>query len=271
MDSYNKENFEKHLYELTPDNITQLTENEKGGELSAVLRGLEVEAFTLLVNEIEENKIDYQLVYINGEKNLTGFALINSVFRKERNEHTMMFARFIADRFKSGKSNSNSFLNMFNTYQHLLRTALEKFGYFTYSTLPDNMKGEHLTMMAPGSKGIIYVPQYSLEEIISTIFELDRSILENKTEVNKVYLILNKRNNYIKIGRSKNPKTREKTLQSEEPTLKMIAVWEAENIVEKHLHQKYKSKRIRGEWFDLSLKDLVEISEYMTNNKLHAT
>jgi len=37
----------------------------------------------------------------------------------------------------------------------------------------------------------------------------------------------------------------------------MIAVWEAHAQTETKLHQKYKDKRIRGEWFKLTLKDIT--------------
>jgi len=57
-------------------------------------------------------------------------------------------------------------------------------------------------------------------------------------------------NSLYKIGKSKNPRLREKTLQSEKPSIKIVKVFE-ENI-EKELHNKYKEFRVRGEWFHLN-------------------
>jgi hypothetical protein len=66
----------------------------------------------------------------------------------------------------------------------------------------------------------------------------------------KTYLIKNLKNGFYKIGYSNNPTRREKTLQSEEPTIKMVKVWD--KFIEKELHHKYKDQRVRGEWFKLT-------------------
>ena len=66
----------------------------------------------------------------------------------------------------------------------------------------------------------------------------------------KTYLIKNKRNGYYKIGKSKDPLKREKTLQSEEPMIGIIKVFDKD--IESVLHKDYKSFRVRGEWFELS-------------------
>jgi hypothetical protein len=77
-----------------------------------------------------------------------------------------------------------------------------------------------------------------------------------------VYVLIDKNTRYYKIGRSKNPLRREKTLQSEKPTIEMIYSYDARIKDEKVLHDYFKSKRVRGEWFDLSGSDLQYIKEY---------
>ena len=57
-------------------------------------------------------------------------------------------------------------------------------------------------------------------------------------------------NNLYKIGYSKKPNLREKTLQSEKPSIKMVKVWDCD--IEKKLHKLYDEFRVRGEWFNLS-------------------
>lgn len=52
-----------------------------------------------------------------------------------------------------------------------------------------------------------------------------------------------------KIGKSSSPKNREKTLQAEKPTLKLIKQFKKD--FEKELHHKYKEQNVRGEWFKL--------------------
>lgn len=66
----------------------------------------------------------------------------------------------------------------------------------------------------------------------------------------KSYIIKDCNNNTYKIGKSKNPLKREKTLQSEKPNLKLIKIFE--NNIEKELHELYKDCRLRGEWFKLN-------------------
>jgi len=71
-----------------------------------------------------------------------------------------------------------------------------------------------------------------------------------------LYLMQNMRNNYYKIGKSTDPKFREKTLQSEEPEVKLIEIWENFGNLEKVIHKKLNSKRLRGEWFELTDSDI---------------
>lgn len=73
---------------------------------------------------------------------------------------------------------------------------------------------------------------------------------ENTLNYAKSYILKDNTNNTYKIGKSKNPLKREKTLQSEKPNLKLIKIFE--NNIEKELHELYKDCRLRGEWFKLN-------------------
>ena len=75
----------------------------------------------------------------------------------------------------------------------------------------------------------------------------DKPVTNSKIQT---YIMKDSSNGLYKIGKSKNPKYREKTLQSEKPSIKMIKVF-SENI-EKELHKRYKAQRVRGEWFNLN-------------------
>lgn len=86
------------------------------------------------------------------------------------------------------------------------------------------------------------------------------------TEFCFVYLMFDTSNGYYKIGISNKPEYRERTLQSEKPTIEMIASKRyptrpiAESI-EKALHGAYSKKRLRGEWFELDVNDVENIRE----------
>lgn len=90
-------------------------------------------------------------------------------------------------------------------------------------------------------------------------------VLRQKAKVNgltNLYLILNKRSGYYKIGKAANVSLREKTLQSEEPELELIHTMPAFVSDEYALHTYFADKRIRGEWFKLSTQDVVFIKNY---------
>ncbi|TNF28583.1 MAG: hypothetical protein EP314_03640, partial [Bacteroidetes bacterium] len=78
-----------------------------------------------------------------------------------------------------------------------------------------------------------------------------------------VYLIRNNLTGLYKIGNSIEPYRRERTLQSREPDIDMIILRKSPYTVETKLHQKYKSKRQRGEWFELSIKDVKDIEKFI--------
>lgn len=85
-----------------------------------------------------------------------------------------------------------------------------------------------------------------------------------KEESCYVYLMKDFANGYHKIGISNKPYYREKTLQSEKPTIELVSSKQfplrkiAESF-EKALHETYKEKRIRGEWFNLDDVDVEMI------------
>lgn len=73
----------------------------------------------------------------------------------------------------------------------------------------------------------------------------------------QTYLMIDEASGLIKIGRSRDPQFREHTLGAQIPRIKLIAV--CADDVESVLHEKYKSKRVRGEWFNLSDRDVNSI------------
>jgi hypothetical protein len=96
----------------------------------------------------------------------------------------------------------------------------------------------------------------------------EREILSTSETDDKchVYLMIDHTNNYYKIGISNKPKYREKTLQSEKPTIELIINKrfpnrKIANSFEQALHQAYSEKRIRGEWFSLDFNDVEDIKE----------
>lgn len=79
----------------------------------------------------------------------------------------------------------------------------------------------------------------------------------------QVYLMQSAPHDYTKIGYSTNPTTREATLQAQDPMLELIFSAPGTMQDEKELHERFKAKRIRGEWFDLSEQDIAEVKQIL--------
>lgn len=103
----------------------------------------------------------------------------------------------------------------------------------------------------------------------------NRDVLFENNELIKsdecyVYLMIDLTNNFHKIGISNSPKYREFTLQSEKPTIELLASKKFINrkiakSFENALHSAYMDKRLRGEWFKLDEAEINEIV-YTLNN-----
>lgn len=85
---------------------------------------------------------------------------------------------------------------------------------------------------------------------------LSRSSNNKESDISYCYLMIDHNTGYHKIGRSLAPYDRERTLQSEKPTIELIWKWMGGSKEESKWHRKFKKKRIRGEWFNLDECDI---------------
>lgn len=103
-----------------------------------------------------------------------------------------------------------------------------------------------------------------IELISKEVPEYVEKLEININEFCNVYLMHDTLNNFYKIGISNSPEYREKTLQSEKPTIvllcsKQFPKRKIAEILEKTLHDTYANKRIRGEWFNLEKDDINDL------------
>lgn len=78
-----------------------------------------------------------------------------------------------------------------------------------------------------------------------------------------LYLMRDDRSRLFKIGISKNPEYRERTLQSDNPMVTLLAYWVAVDASdEKVLHKHFQAYRMRGEWFALTPRHIRQIGAY---------
>lgn len=76
-----------------------------------------------------------------------------------------------------------------------------------------------------------------------------------------IYLMKNLRNGMIKIGWSTDPCFREQTLQSEEPEVELFFFAAGHIDLEASLHNRFATKRKRGEWFQLTDEDIAYVGK----------
>lgn len=97
-------------------------------------------------------------------------------------------------------------------------------------------------------------------DLFIKVKEIDSRIAKKNQKDALTYLMKNSNNGLYKIGKSINPDVREKTLQGEDPYTELIHTINAD--IEKFLHDKFKKKRVRGEWFKLSNRDVEYIKKH---------
>lgn len=107
-----------------------------------------------------------------------------------------------------------------------------------------------------------------IEVIQKEVPDYKETTITSTDESCYVYLMHDLKTNFYKIGISNSPSYREKTLQSEKPTIilmrcKRFPKRKIAEILEKTLHSTYSNKRIRGEWFSLDVEDINDISHIL--------
>ena len=250
--------FEEHYYFVNRDTIIDLNERTGDGGLNNVVINLNKECFSILL-PTEKNEECYNLFYASNDKGLEGHILELTIAHQERDNLTFLFAEQLAHLY-----DHLDILDTFNTFQTLTRSYIEKLGFYTIN--PEELKrydDPNPLMLISHTRGVIKVPIFDKAEFYTTFFNHKNSRTLKDGE-KYIYIMLNKRNNLFKIGSTKSPSYREKTLQAQEPEIEIVAFWCAPVKVEKDLHKKHTGKRLRGEWFNLNTTDLHLIKASMS-------
>jgi hypothetical protein len=248
--------FYNKFYKLNEATILKLNKASNDPSINNVVVGRQYHLYGVGLND-EEQSNDFQLYYINGEHELTGNVLKLNINDPNRDTLITAFSMHLADNYNI------DVLETFNTYQEYIASTFENLGFMTLRA-NDLMKYKDSNPMvvAKNVKGILVMPYLYHKDLFKFLFGSVNVITPIAGE-SYVYLMHNSKNNYIKIGKSINPTHREKTLQAEEPEITMIAVWKVSEKLEKHLHKLYRHKRMRGEWFNLTFKELKEIKQHV--------
>lgn len=236
---------------LSTEEIQNMNLHDRG-EINNVLNKRHNHCFGLwLVNDNSDE--NYILFYINNSMELKGLSCKLNIHDNLRNEITFGFSSVVAENF----SFDTELFECYNSFQEQTATMLEKLDYFVYG---DEIE-KNGTIVIKDKKGAKYVPSLEKKNFLKQLFE--HKVKYNEAKENYVYLMFNPRNGLTKIGRSINPYVREKTLQGEDPETFILKSWKAEKEIETRLQKLYSPKRIRGEWFDLTVMEIIEIKKRM--------
>jgi hypothetical protein len=92
-------------------------------------------------------------------------------------------------------------------------------------------------------------------EFGSELIDSFRDYRKRKVKQFKTYILTD--GILYKIGKSTNIKRRFETIQGSNPSIKLIFMCDYD--FEHQLHERFKAKKVKGEWFDLSISDIEAI------------
>jgi len=255
-----QEYFDKNFYDLDEATVLELAKQKNDPIINNVVVGRHDHCYGLWLID-DQSTIDYQLLYLNGSgPELKGQLIKMDLHHPQRHEILFAFSRHLAETYNL------DILAVHNTFQEKTSTIAEQLGFMSYDPIDLQKMTDDPSpiVMAKGIRGFVQTPVLKRLDIYEFIFG-SLPTIQPQTGKNFIYLMHNGRTNLVKIGKSKNPVFREKTLQGEDPDVTLIAVWEAQDQIERTLHEKYRQTRIRGEWFKLSFQDMKEISDFMAH------
>lgn len=255
----NLDSFNKICFTLSKEDIFELNKLDNGA-INNVISGIERQCFGARIYD-DKYGLTVEMFYINSDKQLKGDIIRLEINDQNYSKLLFRFCELLANDYENIDT-----IDAFNTYQTKLRTFLEKLGFFTTTSNElKRYKGKNAIMMTSSQRGMISIDFIDKVEFLMDFFNNKESNSELEKSKEYVYLMVNTQTSLIKIGTSKNPIYREKTLHSQEPSVYLIVKWKCNKEIEKKLHKKYQHKRKRGEWFKLSMDDLKEIKLFMNN------
>ncbi|WP_313189266.1 GIY-YIG nuclease family protein [Sphingobacterium sp.] len=236
------------IYELDKNQIFNMI--SESIEIGSLYRGIKKKTFF-----IKANLLRIQLYYLVNDIKIRGFYLNYEFKQEDCFEIIFYYCFFIAGEFRFENP-----IKLYNGYIYTIREYLESINIQTITMseirFMENKLGEEVLHI-----GAIILKDIQEIDFYRELFKFDYSTFKAIENRKYVYLLFNEKNGFFKIGYSKNPLKREKTLQAEEPNVVLLKVWEEGMSFEKKLHRKYFKQKVRGEWFNFTFKELYELKE----------
>tara|TARA_B100000929_G_scaffold155112_1_gene122878 strand:+ start:178 stop:891 length:714 start_codon:yes stop_codon:yes gene_type:complete len=207
----NTNELNKRIRKIDLEQVLKIFESNKKPELNNVIEKIRKESYSILAHD-EKNIESYDLLLIVNYNELTGYALNSERKLKNRDIITYQFCRFLSEEFK----NLNEII-LFNTFQNLLKSTYEMFGFFCVNQYELKELNNPIFILK-GKKAVEKVLTIEPISFFKLIFN-KKSIIENEKGIEKIYLIYDLNDNLFKVGFTK--KTIEERIKSiSEPTIK---------------------------------------------------
>ncbi|MCD4744963.1 MAG: GIY-YIG nuclease family protein [Bacteroidales bacterium] len=228
------------------------------GSIGNVIRGFRKHCYGIFADKDSIKNIDF--FYINESIENPGYLLRLRFGENKFYEYLLKFSIFLVQNYQNIDP-----CNVYNTFLDLLRTYLESNNIFTTTSLQlKKFEGYNCELIS--KEPIEIIQNFKKEDFYKHYLNAPKSI-KIKNDTNYLYIMLNKETGYFKIGRSKNPEYRERTLHSKEPSVSLLKVWECEKQIERKLQKRFIDKKVRGEWFKLNMEDLTKLDKIIKELK----
>lgn len=254
----NEDKFHRCCFRLEKPDILKL-DSEDNGPINNVVAGIADHCYGTKLYD-DDHGLLAEMFYINGEQELREDIIRLDLKDSDYFELLMRFCILLSESYEKVDA-----IGTFNTFQQKLRGFLEKQNFFTVTSLElKQFSGQYSVMMSSAPRGIFKLDLIDPKEFYQDFFN---NIVNQTVEKGKeyVYLMVNTDTALIKIGKSIDPLYRERTLHSKEPSVCLVAMWCCDQQIEKELHLKFAHKRVRGEWFRLTISDLTALEKFMND------
>jgi len=249
-------------FPLDQDKVIKMMERDSGA-IGNVVRGLSHKCFGLAAEIREHDTMDF--FCITSAQPQPGL-LLRLKFREPHfYDYLLAFSVDCEKEYPSLQA-----LDVYRAFVFYLRQYLESNGYQTVETRELEAKG-----LKPGTL-VSALPLEIMPSIDKTSFYRDILSYE-KVDFDGctryVYLMFDARNDFFKIGESRKPQYRERTLQAQQPDVELLKVWSCDHRIERMLHKMFAAKRVRqqnprSEWFRLHTGDLMNLNPVIENMKV---
>lgn len=258
----NVEEYYARTFPLDQGKVVEMMKKDSGA-IGNVVRGLSSKCFGLAAEIREHHTMDF--FCITSAQPQPGL-LLRLKFREPRfYDYLLAFSIDCEKEYPFLQA-----LDVYRAFVFYLRQHLESNGYQTVETRELEAKGVKPEALL-GASPLEVVHSIDKTAFYRDILGYEKIEFDGLTRY--VYLMFDARNDFFKIGESRKPQYRERTLQAKQPEVELLKAWSCDHRIERMLHKKFAAKRVRpqnprSEWFRLHTGDLMNLNATIETMKV---